>query len=219
MDDLVLEATTREKTGTAVCRRMRRNGMIPGVLYGHGRKDNIALNLHDFNMFLQRMHSEHAVMKCALDGDPLDVLVKDVQRDRVSHDIEHVDLLVIDLDETVTITVPVEVHGEADRVRNYGGVLELIRRELEVECKARDIPDAIHIDVTQLKIHDVIQIKDVARIADTEFTEDPESIVLTVAAPTIHEEVAPAEEVEAEGLEEPEVIGAAKEEEEAGAEE
>jgi large subunit ribosomal protein L25 len=212
MDEMVVEATTRTKTGTAECRRMRHRGMIPGVMYGHGRHEHIAINLHDFNLLLHRIHSEHAVMKCTLDGAPVDVLVKDVQRNHVSHDIEHVDLLVVDLDETVTITVPVEIVGEADGVRNYGGVLELIRRELEVECKAKDIPDAIRVDVTPLKVHEVVHVKDIPAIEDVKLTDDEEAIVVTVAAPTVHEEVVPTEEEEIEEPEEPEVIGARKEE-------
>ncbi|MCX7848337.1 MAG: 50S ribosomal protein L25 [bacterium] len=218
MEELVIQATNRPQTGSAECRRLRRRGLLPGTIYGHGTLRNITLNAHDFNQLLHRLHAEHAVVKCKVDKDNFDVLIKDVQRHTVTHNIIHVDFMVVDLDEVVTVAIPVEIVGEADGVKNQGGVLELLRRDVEVRCKARDIPRAITVDVSGLRVHDVLCVRDLPALAGIEYHLDGETPIVTVAAPTVHEEKVPGAEVAAP--EEPEVITARKpaEEEEAGAE-
>lgn len=208
MDELVIQATSRQQTGSAACRRLRRSGMLPGTIYGHGTVRNIALNAHDFNQLLHRLHAEHAVVKCKVDQDDFDVLIKDVQRNGVTHNIIHVDFLVVDLDEMVTVAIPIEVTGEADGVKNHGGVLELLRREVDVRCKARDIPRAITIDVSPLGVHDMICVRDLPAMPGIEYDLDGATPLVTVAAPTLHEEKAPG--AEAAEAAEPEVITARK---------
>ncbi len=208
MDELVIQATGRQQTGSADCRRLRRNGMLPGTIYGHGTLRNISLNAHDFNQLLHRLHAEHAVVKCKVDQDDFDVLIKDVQRNSVTHSIIHVDFLVVDLDEMVNVAIPLEIVGEADGVKNHGGVLELLRRDVDVRCKARDIPRAIRLDVSPLDVHDVICVRDLPAMPGVEFDVDGAVPLVTVAAPTLHEEAAPG--AEAAEAAEPEVITARK---------
>ncbi len=210
MEKLVLQAESRTATGGASGRRLRRKGLIPANVYGHGQSRNVFINFHDFNMLLHAMHSEHAVVKFEVDGEGFDVLIKDVQRDKVTHDIIHIDFLVVDLDEIVRISVQIEVWGEADGVKNQAGVLELLRRDIQVECKARDIPEALRVDVSAMGIHDVVHISELPEIAGVTYCGDPGTALLTVAPPTVREEeVAPTEEVaEAAEAEEPEVVGA-----------
>jgi large subunit ribosomal protein L25 len=218
MQDLVLTATTRTDRGTAACRRLRHKGMLPGVMYGHGQQRSIALNYHDFTQLLHKLHAEHAVVKCKVDSDDLDVLIKDVQRDGVTHNIEHVDFLIVDLDEIVKVDVPIEVTGEADGVKNHGGVLELLRRDVTVECKARDIPVAIPVDVSALRIHDVLTVSTLPALPGISYALTADTPLITVAAPTLHEEVAPGAAAAEGAPAEPEVITAKKPVEE-GAEE
>ncbi len=208
METLFLEAQNRKKTGSANGRRTRLEGLIPGNIYGHKQSHNITIVSHDLEMLRQKMHSEHAVIKIKLDGKELDVLVKAIQRHQVTHKIIHVDFLVIDLDEVVKITVSVEPVGEADGVKNHGGVLELIRREVEVECKAGDIPSAIQVDVTQLGIHEALRIEDLPEVAGISYCNDPKLTVITIASPTVHEEETEGE-VDGEPTEttEPEIVG------------
>jgi len=208
MDELVIQATSRQHTGSAACRRLRRSGQLPGTIYGHGTVRNIALNAHDFNQLLHRLHAEHAVVKCKVDQDDFDVLIKDVQRNSVTHNIIHVDFLVVDLDEFVTVAIPIEVTGEADGVKNHGGVLELLRRDVDVRCKARDIPHAITIDVSALGVHDVMCVRDLPALPGVEYELDGATPIVTVAAPTLHEAAAPG--AEAAEAAEPEVITARK---------
>jgi len=215
METLFLEAQNRAKTGSANGRRTRREGLIPGNIYGHKQSHNITIVYHDLEMLRRKMHSEHAVIKIKKDGEELDVLVKHIQRHQVTHKIIHVDFLVIDLDETVKITVSIEPVGEPDGVKNHGGVLELIRREVEIECKAGDIPSAVQVDVSHLGIHEAIRIEDLPEVAGVTYINDPKLTVITVASPTIHEEET-TDEVDGEETEavEPELVGGKGKEEE-----
>ena len=210
METLFLEAQNRTKTGSANGRRTRREGLIPGNIYGHKQSHNITIVYHDLEMLRRKMHSEHAVIKIKKDGEELDVLVKDIQRHFVTHKIIHVDFLLIDLDEVVRITVSIEAVGEPDGVKNHGGVLELIRREVEVECKAIDIPSAIQVDVSNLGIHDVVRIENLPEVDGVSYCNDPKLTVITVASPTVEEEEPTDEEIEDI---EPEIVGAKGKEE------
>ena len=211
MQELTIQAASRQKTGTSPCRRMRHQGLVPGIVYGHGQLRPISVNFRDFNNVLHSMHAEHAVVKCKLDTEELHVLIKDVQRNCVTHNISHVDLMIVDLDEIVFVAVPIETTGDADGVRNNGGVLELLRREIDVECKARDIPKNITVDVTTLAIHRVLCVRDLPVLPGITYKLSPETPVVTVAAPTLHVEATP--EDAAAGTTEPEVITARKLEE------
>ncbi len=213
MENLLIESKIREEHGSANTRRLRRAGFIPGNIYGHGVSYNVSVNSHDFEMLRHKMHSEHAMIKIKVEEKELDVLIKDVQRDQVAHNVIHLDFLVVDLDEVVRISVQVETTGEADGVKNHAGVLELIRREVEVECKANDIPSAISVDVSPLGIHDVIRIEDLPDISGITYCDDPKLTVITIAPPTVHAEEV-KEEVEEEEGAEPEVIGEKEKEQE-----
>jgi len=208
MQDLILNATTRDVKGTNACRRMRRKGQLPGVVYGHGQQRMITLEAHDFNLLLRKMHAEHAVVQCRVDNEDFSVLIKDVQRDGVLHTIEHVDFLVVDLDEIVTVAVPLKIVGEAEGVKTFGGVLEVLRRDVEVECKARDIPATLNVDVSALRIHDVLCVRDLPQLPGIVYMLPGDVPLLTVAAPTLQEEAAPSEAAAPGAAVEPEVITA-----------
>jgi len=211
MEDLILKAEMREEVGGLTARRLRRQGLTPARVYGHNESKNVIVNYHEFDMLTHVMHSEHAVIKLDIAGKDFDVLVKEVQRDCVTHNIIHIDFLVINLDEIVKIEVQLEAVGIPDGVKNHSGVLELIRRDVTVECKAGIIPESIKIDVTELGLHDVIHIKELPEIDGVVYVGSPETTLITVAPPTVHEETT-TEDGEASA--EPEVIGEKKAEEE-----
>lgn len=211
MEDLILQAEKRETVGGLTARRLRRQGLTPAIVYGHSESKNISVNYHEFEMLTHVMHSEHSMIKLKIDGKDFDVLIKEVQRNCVTHNITHIDFLVVNLDEVVKIEVQLETHGTAEGVKNHGGVLELLRRDVSVECKAGVIPESIKIDVSALDIHDVIHIKDLPEIDGVSYMGDPETTLITIAPPTVHEETVAEESDEAA---EPEVIGEKKSEEE-----
>ena len=211
MEDLILKAETREAVGGLTAKRLRRQGLTPGRVYGHSESINVSVNYHEFEMLTHVMHSEHAVIKLNVAKKEFDVLIKEVQRDCVTHNITHIDFLVINLDEIVKIEVQLEAIGIPDGVKNHGGVLELLRRDVTVECKAGIIPEAIKISVAELGIHDVIHIKELPEIEGVVYVGDPETTLITIAPPTVHEETTTEEGEESA---EPEVIGEKKAEEE-----
>jgi len=210
-----IEAHLRDTRGSLACRKLRRQNLVPAILYGHG-ETNVLLSLraHDIE---QALAERTLVLKVLWDGLEDTAQIKHVQYDALGDDVLHVDLNRVSLTETVTVTVPVKTHGEAPGVVE-GGVLELILFELEVECLPTNIPEDIRVEVSGLNIGDNLTVADLAFPQDVAPVDEPDSVVVTVAAP-----VEEAEEEEAAPetmIGEPELIGReAKEPEESEEEE
>ena len=127
-NELKMSCAVRTAGGSSAARKMRAQGDIPAVVYGHGKHINITLNLHDFSQLMKKMHSEHAILTLDAEGEVVNVLIKEIQRHRATHNIQHVDFVVVDLDEIVTVSVPIIPVGDADGVKNFGGIMELTLR-------------------------------------------------------------------------------------------
>ncbi|MBO7435235.1 50S ribosomal protein L25 [bacterium] len=212
-NELKMSCAVRTAGGSSAARKMRAQGDIPAVVYGHGKHINITLNLHDFSQLMKKMHSEHAILTLDAEGEVVNVLIKEIQRHRATHNIQHVDFVVVDLDEIVTVSVPIIPVGDADGVKNFGGIMELTLREVEVQCKAGNIPDDIRADVTPLKLHEVLRVADLPVPEGVTILADPETAVVVISSSAAEDSA--ASETAAEGAEEPEVITARKKEEEA----
>jgi len=206
MDRLQLKADIREQKGKGVARQLRREGLVPGVLYGLGQEPvNLKLDAKEAS----RVTGGNAIIDLTLsNGDKETVMVKDAQLEPVKKDLLHIDLYRINMDEKVTIEVPVELVGTAAGTRE-GGILEQILREVEVECLPTNIPDKIEVDVTELDMGQSLNIGDV-NTGDITILTDASETVATVVAP----EAAPAEDAEEEEITEPEVIGEKADDEE-----
>ena len=215
-NELKMSCARRTAGGSSTARRMRAQGEVPAVVYGHGKHINITLNLHDFSQLMKKMHSEHAILTLDAEGEVVNVLIKEIQRHRATHNIQHVDFVVVDLDEIVTVSVPIITLGDADGVKNFGGIMELTLREVEVQCKAGNIPDDIRVDVTPLKLHEVLRVADLKVPEGVTVLADPETAVVVISSSAAEDSA--ASEASAEGAEEPEVITARKKDEEAEAE-
>jgi large subunit ribosomal protein L25 len=208
MQSIELRAQKREQLGTRASRRLRREGRLPAVVYGHQQEVlSVTLPLDDTLKHLQR--GAH-LFSLQMDGTTEQVLLKDVQYDHLGDEILHVDLFRVNLDEEITSEVSVHLVGEPKGIK-AGGVLSLIRDSIEVICRVRDLPDEIEVNVSAMDLGDVLHIGEVplpegVRLADPE----ADFTVATVAAPKIQEE----EEAAAEAPAEPEIIGQKKEEEE-----
>ncbi|GAB6099766.1 50S ribosomal protein L25 [Halanaerocella petrolearia] len=211
MDRLELDAEVREKTGSGVARRLREQGLVPGVLYGRDR-DPVSLKLDAKE--LNEVTGGNKIIDLTLDdGSTQPVMVKDVQRDVIKGSLLHVDLHHISLDEPVTIEVPVELDGPAVG-QQEGGVLEQILRELEIECLPANIPSKVVVDVSELEVGQSLSVADIDVEEDIEIVSSPSETVATVVVPDELDLDEPGEETEEEELEEPEVIGEVDEEEE-----
>ena len=201
-----LEATTRTNTGKGAARSLRRQGKIPGVIYGHDRAaEPVVVDTAALNKMLVGISAGTTVLDVVVDGRPaVKALIRELQRDSVRPaEILHLDLYEVRADETVTLSVPIHLVGIPDGVRNFGGVLDHVLRELEIEVLPADIPDHVELDVTNLAIGHSLFVRDL-KVEKAEILNDPDTPVCTVVAPRAEEAPAPVEEVVAPA--EPELI-------------
>jgi large subunit ribosomal protein L25 len=209
MDILEIEAKPRDARGTVACNRLRRQDLVPAVLYGHG-ESNVLLSMK--RRELEHVIEGHNFIVCiAWDGQQDNAQVREIQYDALGDHIVHVDFMRISLTETVTVSVPVETHGDAAGVAE-GGILDVIMHELEIECLPTAIPESIRVEVAELGIADSLRVADISLPEGVTATADPEAVVVNVAPPAEEEEEEVAGLAE-EGLE-PEVIGREEGEEE-----
>lgn len=219
MDFVELQAGIREEQGKQLNKRLRQKGVVPGIVYKKG-EEAIPLKI-DKKSLAKALHTEageNVIIKLLVDGAKKKkeriVVVKEVQRDPVKDILIHIDFNEISLTDTLKVKVPVTSKGEAIGVKQEGGVLQHIIWEAEVECLPTNIPDKIEVDVSNLKIGDVIMLKEIIPPKDVKILGDSESIIFSVAHPKAVEEVAAAAETGEEAASEPELIREKKEKEE-----
>jgi large subunit ribosomal protein L25 len=219
--EAILEATARESFGKNEARRTRREGMVPAVLYG-ATSDTSGVSATAIAVspkaLLRILHSESGAntliaLKLAGAGDTR-VLVKEYQLDPVTHAVLHADFYRVRMDRALRVTIPVIVKGEPKGVKQQGGVLEYIRREIEVECLPADIPEHVEVDVTELMLHQGIRVRDIAVDAKWKPVSEPDLMLVHVIMPKVEEAPAAAEAAPtATAAAEPEVIKKGKKDE------
>jgi large subunit ribosomal protein L25 len=198
-----LEVQERSQSGSAASRRMRREGLVPGVLYGRGVKSRpIAVSERELRQALSGEHGAHAVLDVLIEGQarPHPSVLKEYQRDPVRGDIVHFDIQVVRLDEPIQATVGVTLLGEAPGTK-VGGALSLVTHELRVQALPAQVPQHIEADVSALELGSSLRVADLSVAEGVTLLDDPELVIATVTTPTqvVEEEV---EEVElAEGEE------------------
>ncbi|HXV32981.1 MAG TPA: 50S ribosomal protein L25 [Gaiellaceae bacterium] len=213
-----LDVKEREEAGSAVSRRLRANGMVPGVLYGAGKKAHpFAVEERDLRRVLTGDHGLHAILDVVFEGQKTahHAVLKDYQLDPVRPRLLHIDLHEVRLDQVIQTQVSVEPTGESPGVKE-GGVLTLVLREINVEALPMEVPDRLELDISGMTIGDSLRVADVTVTDGVKLLDDPDAVVVTVTPPTRVEEPE-VEEVE-EGLEAEEVEGEAEEAPEAEAE-
>ena len=216
MEKVILNAKIRKETGKSKVKELRRQGIIPCVVYKDGKESvNIQVEKRDLFEALHTSAGENALITLKVEGDKKaksrTCIIKEIQRHPVKEDVIHADLNEISLTEKLKVKVPVHPHGEAEGVVKDGGVLDHVMWEVEVECLPADIPEKIEVEVSAMKIGDAVYVKDLNIPPAVDILNDPELTVLSVAPPA-KEEV--PEEVPVEGAVEPEVIAKGKKEEE-----
>jgi large subunit ribosomal protein L25 len=214
-DRPTLEVEERTERGTRATRRLRRDGYVPGVVYGGTGQENATSFKVNARVLRQVLVDGSALIDLQVDGKKLPVIVKDRQLDPVRDELIHIDLLEVRLDEKIQTQVGVQIEGveEAPGVKE-GGVLEHVTHQLNIEALPTAIPEAIVIDVSGMEIAATMHLSEVTAPEGVEFLDDPEeTIIATVVVPT---EVEEPEEIE----EETELVGeeAAEEGEEPGEE-
>ncbi len=216
---IALSGQRRERLGKGGARTTRRAGQIPAVLYGHGETPvSVTIGARDFDLALRGHKGGNPIVNLSVDSKEFTALIRDVQYDPVTHDILHLDFQHISLTETIEVKVNVHLTGLPIGVKDAGGILEHILREVEVRCLPTAIPASIDADVSALNIGDSVHVRDLV-VPNVTILTDADSTIATVVPPTVMEEK-PAEEVPAEGAvaTEPEVIAKGKKEDEGAAE-
>ncbi len=214
--EYVLTAEKRSEHGKGPAHRLRVEGRVPAILYGHG-KSAVAFSTPRIELAGMIHHTGLVTLK--MEGRKRDItaIIKEIQLHPVSGNILHADFQEVRADEVIAATIPIEPHG-TPRGASMGGVLEQILHEVEIKCEASKLPEVIRVEVAGMELDDIITVKDLALPDGAVADADPEQIVFTVALPAIEEAAAGEEAEEAlegeEGAAEPEVIGKGKKEEE-----
>src|SRR5262245_12984465 len=220
--EVVLEGVSRDTFGKNEARRTRRQGLVPAVLYGASsdqreRREATPIAVNP-KALLRILHSEsgaNTLIALKLPGGAgARVLVKDYQLDPVTHQVLHADFYRVAMDRVIQVTIPVVVTGEPKGVKQQGGILESIRREIEIECLPGDIPENVEIDVTELMLHQGIRVRDIATNPKWKPLSDADMMLVHVIMPKAEEAAAPAEAAAAPvAAAEPELIKKGKKEE------
>jgi large subunit ribosomal protein L25 len=218
-----LAASPRDKTGKGAARQARFAKQVPAVIYGHGRDTQpLMVDALALEKALTGVEPASTLIDLTVDGKKTRALIREIQRHPVRPDIIHVDFYEIHADEKITLKVPVHLVGAPDGVRNAGGVLDQVTREVEIEVLPEHIPDRVELDVTALKIGDSLHVSALT-IPNATILTGADLTIATVVPPRAEEEIAPAAEAVTE-VAEPELIRKVREEEgeegeaEAGAE-
>jgi large subunit ribosomal protein L25 len=222
MKTIELNVEKRSTTGKNEARRDREAGRIPAVVYGAGKPNvSIAVNRKALADVFREGAGENAIFLLKLAGSDQSrhAMIKEMQRDPVSRKPLHIDFVRVLMDVKITLKVPVEIAGVARGVKADAGILDLVTREIEIECLPSNIPAHLTVDVSDLGIGDAIRIAQIPPVEGVRIVDNPEKVVAHVAHPTREEEPVAATEAAAEPTE-PEVLkkGKAVSEEE-GAEE
>jgi large subunit ribosomal protein L25 len=197
--DATLEAKKRDGRGKNEARRLRVSGRIPAVVYG-ARKDGQAPEgipvAVDPKEVLRILHSEsgaNTLINLKLDGGAESrVMVRDYQLDPITHQLLHADFYQLAMDKAIVVSVPVVVKGESAGVKQQGGLLDFVTREIQVQCLPTDIPEHIDVDVSELMLHQSIRVKDIAANPKWKAVTDGETMLVHIVMPKAEESAATA---------------------------
>ncbi len=205
MAELSLRAAKREETGKGAARKIRQEGRIPAVMYGHGREPlALTVSAAELDKVLSDAHGGSVLVQLTINGSTMRTLMREIQRHPTKRTPIHIDFLEVHAGEQLRVDVPLVLQGSPDGVRNAGGVLEQFLRELEIEVLPRNIPERIEIDVTDLKVGHSLHVEDVT-VENAKILTDRDVTICSVVPPRVEAEPVPEEE-EAEEAAEPELI-------------
>jgi large subunit ribosomal protein L25 len=211
--ETVLEATTRTRFGKNEAGRLRREGRVPSVLYGgptgEGGKPKALPISVDPKALLRILHSQsgaNTIITLAFGGESPKVMLKEFQLDPVSRQLLHADFYRVAMDKAITVTVPIVLRGEAPGVKQQGGLLDFVHREIEIECLPADIPEHVEVDVSELMLNQSIRLREITGSMKWKPVSEPDLMLVHVVAPRAEAEPVVAEAEAAVTPAEPEVI-------------
>jgi large subunit ribosomal protein L25 len=188
--DTTLQAEKRDGRGKNEARRLRASGRIPAVVYGADKGKAVEIAV-DPKVLMRILHSESGVntlIGLHLDGGNTRVLVKEYQVDPIDHKLLHADFYQVAMDRAITVTVPVVLKGEAKGVKQQGGIVDFVHREIEIEVLPGDIPENITVDVSELMMHEGIRVRDLL-VEGAKWTavSEPDTMIVHVVPPKAEE--------------------------------
>ncbi len=200
MEQIELNATVRKTTGNSPARELRRGGHIPAVLYGPQTESVLlTVNIKEFEQILKKGNIGSIILNLVIqNGKKITkpAMIKELQSHPVSGDFLHIDFYEIDMQRKINVMIPVVTKGISKGVE-LGGLLQIIRREIEVLCMPGDIPEAIELDITDLDVGDSVHVEEIPLGDNVEISSDVNYTVLTIVSPKVEE----VEEEEEEALE------------------
>lgn len=208
MSEMTIDVQKRERVGKGGNREARRNGLIPGVVYGGG-KDSVPIQLDrkSFVEMMKKSDSENPIFLLKLGtGQERHAILREIQKDPVSRMVIHLDFQRVDMNQKVHVTVPIELKGTAYGVKTEGGLIDFVTREIAVECLPGNIPAHIDLDVTDVHVGQHVEAGALQLPEGVTLFDSPEKVILSLTH-------ARAEEAEAGDRAEPEVIKRGKGEE------
>jgi large subunit ribosomal protein L25 len=206
LDLIDLNAIIRKTTGNGPARQLRATGQMPGILYGPDMEPiMLAITVSDLDKVLKTSNIGQVLLNLTIkNGKTITktAMIKELQRQPVSGEFLHVDFYEVAMDRKIRVSVPIVATGNSVGVE-LGGVLQIVRREVEVLCLPNEIPETIEVDVTDLDVGDSLHVNDIPLERDIEIQADMNFTVITVLSPTKEEEevVEELEEEEGEALE------------------
>lgn len=219
--EAVLEAVKRDRFGKNEAGRLRREGFVPSVFYGGQKGEDgkpVALPICVEPKALMRiLHSEagaNTLITLKVAGESTRVLLKEYQLDPINHTLLHADFYQVAMDKPIKVTVPIVLKGEPVGVKQQGGLLDFVHRDIDIECLPADIPENIEVDVSGLTLNQAIRLRDVTESAKWKPVSDLDLMIAHVVAPKA-EAAAEPEATEATAAE-PEVIKKGKADKEEG---
>ena len=214
MERITIHAEKREETGKGAARSLRRQAMIPAILYRAGVSLPIKLPKKEIIQFINTTAGQQTMVSLQFaDGENKLALIKEYQVDPTQRELLHADFFEISLTEKVRVSVQITPTGEPVGVKRDGGLLQNVLREIEIECLPDKIPGKIKIDISGLEIGQALHVSDLSLGEDIKILTDLDEVIVNIIAPLVEQEVAPAEEAAPEAAE-PEIIKKGKKEEE-----
>jgi large subunit ribosomal protein L25 len=213
-----LAASTRSDSGKGAARTLRRDGRIPGIIYGRKRQPQaLSISAKDFERILERFAAENTVIELSIDGSTSRTLIREIQRHPVKRSVLHVDFQELVAGEKVMVRIPLVLQGTPEGVKNSGGILSQVMQELEVRVDPLNMPSHIPVDVSHIAIGHSIHVSEINVPEGVDVLDGPDETIAIVSAPR-EEEVVPVAGTEPEATAEPELIRKPKEEGEEGEE-
>ena len=215
--ETTLNAEPRSERGKNLARRLRRGGRIPGVVYGEGGGSGeagalaVSVEPEEVSRVLHSEAGANTLIGLTVGtGDSSKVLIKDYQVDPISHQLLHVDFYRVAMDKVITVTVPIELTGEAEGVKVQGGLIDFVQRDVAIACLPSEIPEHIQVDVSPLTIGQGVRLRELLEGASWEPVSDPDTLIVHVIAPRLEAEDEDEGEDAAEGEGEAEDEAASK---------